>query len=82
MCYTHDKKQPVEEITIYPCEWYVLYDKTQLTTPSRTCDFDLLSGEMAWLDETKQQYSSGTVAESDLKGKRTEAYCRSIQSFN
>ena len=83
MCYKHDEKQPVEEIIAHPCIWYVNYDKTQIDPALlRTCDFDLLSGKYAWVDETKQQYLTGVSEQSDLKGKRTEAYCREVSSFN
>ena len=51
-------------------------------SPSRTCDFDLLSGEFAWIDETKQQLSAGPESDSVLQTKRTDAWCREISSFN
>ena len=56
LCYEHDGKQPVENIKIHECDDYIILDKTQLQSESRMCDFNLLSGEFAWVDETKQQF--------------------------
>ena len=72
-------------ITVHECDEYINKEKTQLKSPVRTCDFETLSGEYAWVDEMKQQYDDGaglTPDQSALNGKRTHAYCREVSSFN
>ena len=51
-CFYHDKNQPTEEIIAVKCDdqmnrYGELEDK-------HLCDFDLLSGEFAWVDELNQ----------------------------
>ena len=84
MCFVHDTKQPVEEIYVHKCVDYINLDKTQLKDPNRSCDFNLLSGEFAWIDETKQHITgeNATPEDSAVRGRRTDAYCREIKSFN
>ena len=50
ICFKHDNKQPVKTMTEYPCKWYMDNDKTTNSGPV-TCEFDLRTGEYAWLNE-------------------------------
>ena len=86
LCYVHDQQQPVQTIRMHTCEWYQNWDQTTMLGPV-ACEFDLLSGRWAWIDEPNQQWggkgyeTSTNVDNSELNHKLTKAYCRYVTDF-
>lgn len=49
ICFQHDGGNPTKTLIGDSCTWHQY--KTEETTGSVYCDFDLLSGEYAWVNE-------------------------------
>ena len=56
ICYQFDGGNPSKEIVADSCKYHQV--NNELTTGPVYCDFDLLSGKMAWVDELTQHIQS------------------------
>ena len=58
---------------------YVIFSKIQ---GARVCELDIQSGEFAWFEEATQVTKTPEVPQnSQLKNKKTQAFCRSTKSL-
>ena len=82
ICFKHSINQPVTELKSYKCEWYQDKDNSQNVGPV-VCEFDLMSGQYAWINERYQPKSTEEDSKNSvLKTKKTEAYCVEVSSLD
>lgn len=83
VCFEHDKKSPTEEMLAFSCEYHKIL--TESLVGNVVCDFELASGEFAWVNENTQHYESfgvyGTPKDSELYKRKTRGYCRESLSM-
>ena len=88
LCYQHDGLAPVQNLTIYPCDWYYFWSYTNYAEGT-VCELDIRSGKWAWPNETNlnvsglpaQNTSTNNTSYASLYRKRTMGRCREVSNF-
>jgi hypothetical protein len=82
LCWESDEQQPMGSMRSFGCNWYPENEKSNFELGTTTvCDISLLNGQAAWVDETTQGISSQDESNSQIQGRRSEAYCREVGAF-
>ena len=75
-CYSHDKETPTKTMNAYKCDLHQFAGYTEFNEDQPLfCDFNLMDGKFAWFDDENPN-------SSQLLKKRTESYCRPVDSVN
>ena len=87
LCYNVTIEQPMKIVQTYDCDWYVANEKSNLPSSAISyCDFTAKDGKFAWVDEATQGITSSNkelaiMKNSQFNKRKTEAYCRTADSF-
>ena len=83
VCFQHDSESPTKQILAFSCEYHQLLTESLLGNV--VCDFQLETGEFAWVnEETQHLEASGVIGlemDSELYKKKTRGYCRESLSM-